>query len=170
MSELSVGLRSIAPANIIPQSGGERGCRSASYMGGILNAAACRRFRRTLQAKETRTRPRSSLLSSAYNTHMRSFVFLLLLGGLASWSAAQEPPAEKGPWSQPPPTDRSQEAGESSSRDTRIDLSPPKDDAKNHQNCAQTSRQQAGPGPVQCNGAAPGAEAERWTVGLYRVR
>ena len=30
--------------------------------------------------------------------------------------------------------------------------------------------QQAGPGPVQCNGAAPGAEAERWTVGLYRVR
>ncbi len=28
--------------------------------------------------------------------------------------------------------DRSKEAGESSSRDTRIDLSPPKDDAKNH--------------------------------------
>lgn len=30
--------------------------------------------------------------------------------------------------------DRSAEAGESSSRDTRIDLSPPKDDVKNHPN------------------------------------
>jgi tetratricopeptide (TPR) repeat protein len=36
---------------------------------------------------------------------------------------------------QPPPrSDRDKEAGESSSRDTRIDLSPPKDDAKNHPN------------------------------------
>jgi tetratricopeptide (TPR) repeat protein len=34
---------------------------------------------------------------------------------------------------QPPPrSERSQEAGESSSRDTRIDLSPPKNDAKDH--------------------------------------
>jgi tetratricopeptide (TPR) repeat protein len=30
------------------------------------------------------------------------------------------------------------EAGESSSRDTRIDLSPPKDDAKNHPNSAES--------------------------------
>ena len=38
---------------------------------------------------------------------------------------------------QPPPrSERSQEAGESSSRDTRIDLSPPKDDAKDHPNSA----------------------------------
>jgi len=36
---------------------------------------------------------------------------------------------------QPPPrSDRDQEAGESSSRDTRIDLSPPKNDAKDHPN------------------------------------
>jgi tetratricopeptide (TPR) repeat protein len=64
---------------------------------------------------------------------MRSLVFLILLAGAVSWCAAQEPPAEKGPWSQqPPPTDRDQEVGESSSRDTRIDLSPPKDDAKHH--------------------------------------
>src|SRR6266568_3653713 len=31
-------------------------------------------------------------------------------------------------------SDRSREAQESSSRDTRIDISPPKDDAKNHPN------------------------------------
>ena len=36
----------------------------------------------------------------------------------------------------PPRSDRDKEAGESSSRDTRIDLSPPKDDAKNHPNSA----------------------------------
>ena len=32
----------------------------------------------------------------------------------------------------PPRYDRDKEAGESSSRDTKIDLSPPKDDAKDH--------------------------------------
>jgi len=32
----------------------------------------------------------------------------------------------------PTPSDRSREAEESSSHDTRIDISPPKDDAKNH--------------------------------------
>lgn len=37
-----------------------------------------------------------------------------------------------GPNQAPPRSDRDKEAGESSSRDTRIDLSPPKDDAKNH--------------------------------------
>jgi tetratricopeptide (TPR) repeat protein len=38
------------------------------------------------------------------------------------------------PWAKqaPSPADRDQEAGESSSRETRIDLSPPKDDAKKH--------------------------------------
>ena len=36
---------------------------------------------------------------------------------------------------QPPPrSERNKEAGESSSRDTRIDLSPPKNDAKDHPN------------------------------------
>jgi tetratricopeptide (TPR) repeat protein len=64
---------------------------------------------------------------------MRRVVFFILCVLLASWSAAQEPATDKGPWSpQPPRSDRDNEAGESSSRDTRIDLSPPKDDAKNH--------------------------------------
>jgi len=34
----------------------------------------------------------------------------------------------------PPRSDRDREAGESSSRDTRIDISPPKNDAKDHPN------------------------------------
>jgi len=44
---------------------------------------------------------------------------------LAAVCAAQEPSAADNP-------DRNREAQESSSRDTRIDISPPKDDAKNH--------------------------------------
>jgi tetratricopeptide (TPR) repeat protein len=43
---------------------------------------------------------------------------------------ADRPPAK----SQAPRSDRDREAGESSSRDTRIDLSPPKNDAKDHPN------------------------------------
>ena len=47
--------------------------------------------------------------------------------------AAQQAPDEKGPWNSPPPnSDRDKESGVSSSRDTQVDLSPPKDDAKNH--------------------------------------
>lgn len=42
---------------------------------------------------------------------------------------AQQAP---GKGQKPPASDRNQEAQESSSRDTKIDLSPPKDDAKNH--------------------------------------
>ena len=47
---------------------------------------------------------------------------------------AQELPPETGPGHNqaPPRSDRNAEAGESSSRDTKIDLSPPKNDAKNH--------------------------------------
>ena len=41
-------------------------------------------------------------------------------------------PRKSSPPNQPPRSDRDQEAGESSSADTRIDISPPKDDAKNH--------------------------------------
>jgi len=67
-----------------------------------------------------------------------------------SCPAQQEPPSDQqsnppsdqtSEPSQAPPRsdaqkarDRDAEAGESSSRDTRIDLSPPKDDAKNHPN------------------------------------
>jgi len=70
---------------------------------------------------------------------MRRFFSLaivcLLLGG---WAIAQQQPdpAQPGQNQAPPRSDRARnaEAGESSSSDTRIDLSPPKDDAKNHPN------------------------------------
>lgn len=72
---------------------------------------------------------------------MRKFVVITLvsvfLGGWAvsqqQSSADQDQPGQN----QAPPRsdrDRNAEAGESSSRDTRVDLSPPKDDAKNHPN------------------------------------
>jgi len=61
----------------------------------------------------------------------------LLTVCLAGWGVSQQDSGQN----QPPPTsdqqksrERSAEAGESSSRDTRIDLSPPKDDTKNHPN------------------------------------
>ncbi len=56
------------------------------------------------------------------------FRFCLLAASLlllATSGLAQQPSPDK-------PDDRSREAEESSSRDTRIDISPPKDDAKNH--------------------------------------
>ncbi len=54
-----------------------------------------------------------------------------------SWAIAQVdqlPSSDKAPEQNqaPPRYDRDKEAGESSSRDTKIDISPPKDDAKNH--------------------------------------
>jgi len=113
-------------------------------MGGILDSAPVvaldepsvekkPKAKRLAACAPSRVANTSHLSFRRYNTHMRSLVFLLLLAGSLSWSAAQEPSTEKGPWSQqPPPADRDKEAGESSSRDTRIDLSPPKDDAKNH--------------------------------------
>ena len=60
----------------------------------------------------------------------------LFVGGLA---VAQQPQADQdqpGQNQAPPRSDRGREAeaGESSSHDTRVDLSPPKDDAKNHPN------------------------------------
>ena len=63
----------------------------------------------------------------------------LCVGGLAAAQTTSQPDqnqqnpstAQQG---QEKSLDRSREAGESSSRDTRIDLSPPKDDAKNHPN------------------------------------
>jgi len=56
---------------------------------------------------------------------------------LGTWCTAQVetvPPSDKGPGETqaPPRSDRNAEAEESSSRDTRIDISPQKDDAKNH--------------------------------------
>ena len=77
---------------------------------------------------------------------MRRFVFVVLVslvgGGLAI--AQQQPgqdqpaqsqvPQNQVPQNQAPPRSRDADAGESSSRDTRVDISPPKDDAKNHPN------------------------------------
>lgn len=57
-------------------------------------------------------------------------LFLLSLS-FCGWATAQQQPTP-GPNQEPPRSERNKEAGESSSRDTRIDLSPPKDDAKNH--------------------------------------
>jgi len=77
---------------------------------------------------------------------MRSWVLLSALSiGLAASCLAQQPPQSSQPSDDgvdqnqapprsdaPSPHDRNAEAGESSSRDTRIDISPPKNDAKNH--------------------------------------
>lgn len=51
----------------------------------------------------------------------------------------------------PPRSERNREAGESSSRDSRIDLSPPKNDAKDHPNSSVPADDQgdAGSGDVQ---------------------
>jgi tetratricopeptide (TPR) repeat protein len=72
---------------------------------------------------------------------MRRFVFIALLSlCLGGWALAQQQsqsdPEQPGQNQSPPRSDRDREAaaGESSSRDTKVDLSPPKDDAKNHPN------------------------------------
>lgn len=74
---------------------------------------------------------------------MRQLLFCLILLGCSSlWAVAQVdtlPATDKGPGQgeAPPRSDRGKEANESSSRDTRIDISPPKDDAKNHTGIAE---------------------------------
>src|ERR1700688_2483492 len=68
---------------------------------------------------------------------MRRLMFIALIsvfvGGcaVAQQQADQDQPGQN---QSPPRSDRGREAeaGESSSQDTRVDLSPPKDDAKNH--------------------------------------
>lgn len=74
---------------------------------------------------------------------------MVLAFGVSCFGAGQQQPnpdqptqSQQPPPNQPPPRsdqsrsdqnkDRETEAGESSSRDTRIDVSPPKDDVKNH--------------------------------------
>jgi tetratricopeptide (TPR) repeat protein len=59
---------------------------------------------------------------------MSLLLFSISFGG---WATAQQQSTPE-PNQEPPRSDRNKEAGESSSRDSRIDLSPPKDDAKNH--------------------------------------
>src|SRR5207247_11064138 len=70
---------------------------------------------------------------------MQRWMFLLLLcAGLTALGNAQgqeSQPPDNPPKNQAPPrSDRDREAGESSSRDTRIDISHPKNDAKDHHN------------------------------------
>ena len=74
---------------------------------------------------------------------MRRFLPLviisLFLGGWAFAQAQSQPGQEQPgqnqiPENQAPPRSPDAGTGESSSRDTRVDLSPPKDDAKNHPN------------------------------------
>jgi len=73
---------------------------------------------------------------------MRRFVFTILLSlFLGGWAVAQQEPQpdqdqqeQPGQNQAPPRSAPATEAGESSSRDTRVDISPPKDDAKNHPN------------------------------------
>src|SRR5579863_7875111 len=73
---------------------------------------------------------------------MRRFVFTILLAlFLGGWAVAQQEPQpdqdqqeQPGQNQAPPRSAPATEAGESSSRDTRVDISPPKDDAKNHPN------------------------------------
>ncbi len=68
---------------------------------------------------------------------MRRLVFLLALClclALPGLSQSQQEGRDPNQNQPPPRSERDKEAGESSSRDTRIDLSPPKDDAKDHPN------------------------------------
>ena len=70
---------------------------------------------------------------------MRRFVLIALIPlFLGGWAVAQQQADQEQPGQNqaPPRSDRGREAeaGESSSHDTRVDLSPPKDDAKNHPN------------------------------------
>ena len=73
---------------------------------------------------------------------MRRFVFTILLSFfLGGWAVAQQQPQpdhdqqeQPGQNQAPPRSTPATESGESSSRDTRVDISPPKDDAKNHPN------------------------------------
>lgn len=67
----------------------------------------------------------------------RMIAVLILSVCAAPWAMAQVdqlPPSDKAPGQNeaPPRYDRDKEADESSSRDTKIDITPPKDDDKNH--------------------------------------
>jgi len=64
-------------------------------------------------------------------SYARILLAALLITG---YCLAQEPADKPSDQDRERHAERSREAGESSSRDSRIDLSPPKDDAKNHPN------------------------------------
>jgi tetratricopeptide (TPR) repeat protein len=70
---------------------------------------------------------------------------------LGNGSAQQDTSPDKGPGANqaPPRSDRDKEAEESSSRETRIDISPPKDDAKNHPNSDSAFEEEMQRAPVK---------------------
>jgi tetratricopeptide (TPR) repeat protein len=71
----------------------------------------------------------------SYNRSMRRLIFLLaacLCLVVPGAGQGQEGERDANQNQSPPRSERSKEAGESSSRDTRIDLSPPSNDAKEH--------------------------------------
>jgi tetratricopeptide (TPR) repeat protein len=71
----------------------------------------------------------------SYNRNMQRLILLLVLSlALPAASQSSQEDKDSGQNQPPPRSDRNKEAGESSSRDTRIDLSPPKNDAKDHPN------------------------------------
>jgi tetratricopeptide (TPR) repeat protein len=82
------------------------------------------------------------------------FAFVLMLG-LFSLALAQQdsrPDQSSGKGQSAPTAARDREAGESSSKSTRIDLSPPKDDAKAHPRSGEAvtdADEDAEPGDVQ---------------------
>jgi tetratricopeptide (TPR) repeat protein len=72
---------------------------------------------------------------------MRRFAFIVLVSlSLGGWALAQQQPQpdqdqdQPGQNQAPPRSAPATDAAESSSRDTRVDISPPKDDSKNHPN------------------------------------
>jgi tetratricopeptide (TPR) repeat protein len=77
----------------------------------------------------------------------------LCLGGCAAAQQPSEPDQGPGQNQAPPRSERDKEAaaGESSSRETKVDLSPPKDDAKDHPNSvvADTNPEDEPSGDVQ---------------------
>jgi tetratricopeptide (TPR) repeat protein len=106
---------------------------------------------------------------------MRGWVLLLILLACLSIScyAQQDPPSDpqssQAEQNQEPPRsdaqkarDRSAEAGESSSRDTRIDLSPPKDDAKNHPNSGLAAPEAVPGAPADTSAAGDVQELHPW--------
>jgi tetratricopeptide (TPR) repeat protein len=83
----------------------------------------------------------------------RPFFLLAVCVCLVAPGVGQPLPGQRDPnQNQPPPrSDRNKEAGESSSRDTRIDLSPPPNDAKDHpySNIPSVGADDAASGDVQ---------------------
>lgn len=91
----------------------------------------------------------SGKILSMWRTSSLILVAISLSGGaLAQQGSA--PDSGPGANQAPPRSDRNKEAGESSSRDTKIDLSAPKDDAKTHPlSQSAVSDAEGDPGDVQ---------------------